>query len=138
MAEPTKRERMAQEGFNQLARDLSLQGSLTARGYVPLLEWAADRAYGAASMLDADVDPTRGAAMIHSLLRRLVQAAVWAAEVGDANALFGELASCPEAVIHRELAVATLSRLPLSTDDANGNAEAIAGALRAATPFDQT
>jgi len=126
---------VAQTAFEDIAQDQSLQGGLTARGYVPLLEWALDRALPAASCLEPEMEAVKAAGMVAALLRRLLQAAVWAAEASDPQLLIGELASCPPLVVRREVSAAALSRLELS-DDADGNAEAIAGALMAATPLE--
>ena len=61
---------VAQTAFEEIAQDQSLQGGLTARGYVPLLEWALDRALPAAACLEPDMDADKAAAMVAALLRR--------------------------------------------------------------------
>src|SRR5262249_21954239 len=124
---------LANAALDQLAEDESIHGSLDVRGYVPLLEWAGERAYAVAQSLDPMTDVEKSAAMVYSLLSRLVRAAVWAAEAGDVAGLVSELDSCPRSVVDRRLASAALSRLALG-DEPDPNAEAIAAALRAATP----
>lgn len=127
---------MVREACDQLAKDESIQGSLTARGYVQLLDWASDRAYRVAECIGPGIEVSNGVVVVSSLLGGVLRAAVRAAEASDTTDLVRELISCPRPVIDRELAVAALARLPMN-DGPDGNAEAIAAALRAATTEDQ-
>ena len=124
---------VVQRAFDDVAQDEALQGSLNARGYVPLLEWIEERALPVAAWVAPDGDAPRAVEMVARILRRLLQAAVWAAETGDVGLLTKELATCPSLILRRDLAIADLSRLVLD-DDADGNAEMIAAALQRATP----
>ena len=126
---------VAQAAFDALTQDAGLQGSLTARGFVPLLDWASDRSLAVAAACSDGLEPAEAAERSYDLLRRWVQAAVWAAERSDAQLLILELKACPPSVVVRATAVRALLRLPLQAD-ADANAEAIAHALDAAAPRD--
>jgi len=128
-------ERTARAAIEQLEKDESLRGSLTEVGYAPIVEWASDRALAAVLNLGAEVDGWDGVMMVASLLSRLIRATVRAAEAGDAAELVVALEGCPRPIIDRDLAITALCRLPLH-GNADANALAIGGALRAATPLD--
>jgi len=118
-----------------VTRDESLAGSLGEPGYLPLLEWIADRSLVAAACLAPDIEAGRAVGLLATILRRLLEAAVWAAETGDVTLLQRQLAACPPLLVHQGVAVAALARLVLD-GDADSNAAAIAATLRAATPMD--
>ena len=85
-------EEVAQKAVDQLVNDRPLQGRLGARGYVPLLDWAAARAVAGAALLGGEADAEVGAKMVATLLRRLVGAALWKPRRTDATSVFRLLA----------------------------------------------
>jgi hypothetical protein len=124
---------VAARAFESVARDASLAGSLDPPGYLPLLEWIADRTLVAAACLPPETDADTATAMLAAILQRLLQAAVWAAETSDVTLLQRQVAACPPLLVHTNQATAALAKLVLDAD-ANGNALTIAATLRAATP----
>ncbi len=115
--------------------DESLAGSLDECGYLPLLEWISDRSLVAAACLAPEMEAVRATELLAAIFRRLLQAAVWAAETSDVTLLQRQVAACPPLLVHPVVAIAGLARLVLD-GDANANAATVAATLRAATPLD--
>ena len=67
---------VAQQAFDRVAEDETLQATLEARGYAPLLGWIEDRSLAAAACLAPDVPAKQAVATLAELLRRLLQSAV--------------------------------------------------------------
>jgi len=126
---------VAARALERVARDASLAGTLDPSGYLPLLDWIADRTLVAAACLPPDTEADRAADLLAAILHRLLEAAVWAAETSDVTLLQRQLAACPPLLVHPGVATAALGQLVLDAD-ANGNASTIAATLRAATPAD--
>ena len=122
-------ESMARAAMEQVEKDRALRGSLSEAGSAPLLDWASGRALAAVVNLGVEIEAWDGVIRVASLLRRLVRAAVKAAETADAAGLLTAPEGCPRPVVDRDIAAIALARLPLN-DDPDHNALTIVGALR--------
>lgn len=114
--------------IERLAEDEALRGTLTDDGYLPLQNWALARLQHIAREATHHPDPRAAMDGYTSQMRAFVRAAVRAAEDGD----LGDLPSLvkPRVVRQKDVpAITDALRKVAFTEDADANAQAIAGAL---------